>query len=110
MTALLANLLFLVAQMNTLQQAPVVHLNPHHPVIEVAFGGKLLEVTNAPAVIPLPDIPPKSSPQGTQWSVDVKNLGPRVIAIEGKPNFLVRIPVGQTIHIYSNGGSYSMKR
>jgi hypothetical protein len=95
--------------MNTLQGKPVVHLHPNRNFIEADFGGKLVELINAPKVIYLPTLPPKQDSQGDPWIVDAKNLGPGTITVLGKTQFSVQINVGQTVHIYSNGSAYSLK-
>ncbi len=35
-------------------EKPVVHLEPHSDAVQIGFGGKLLELINAPAIIRLP--------------------------------------------------------
>jgi len=109
MKAALISLALLLVQMNSLQDKPVAHLPVHASVIDTQFGGKLLELINAPAQLLLPAIPPKVDSQGAPWSVDVKNLGPSAVTITGKAQFSVRISVGQTIHIFSNGTIYTLK-
>jgi hypothetical protein len=108
MRELLVYFAVLAFQMNTMQQKPVVHLRPHRNVIENQFGGKLLELIDAPAVVQLPQIPQKLDDEGNPWCVDVKNLGPNPVTIEGKGKFSVQVNVGQTTHIYSNGDKYSL--
>jgi hypothetical protein len=95
--------------MNTLQNKQVVHLQPHSSVVRADFGGKLLELLNAPAVISLPTVPPKLDSQGNAWSVDIKNMGPSQVMVVGTSQFRSRIIVGQTVHVFSNGRVYSLK-
>jgi hypothetical protein len=40
--------------MKALQDKPVVHLPPHRSAIQIDFGGKLLELINAPETVFLP--------------------------------------------------------
>jgi hypothetical protein len=108
MRELLVYFALLAWQMNTMQQKPVVHLRPHHNLIENQFGGKLLELVDGPAVVQLPQVPPKLDDEGNPWSVDVKNFGPNPVTILGKAKFSVQVSVGQTTHIYSNGQAYSL--
>jgi hypothetical protein len=108
MKVLLISLAFIVGQLNTLQEKPVVHLQPHSDAIQVAFGGKLLELVNSPATIHLPNVPPKTEVDGDQWTIQVKNFGPNGVAVVGS-HFEVHINVGQTIQIYSNGVAYSLR-
>jgi len=84
-------------------------LQPHRTVIDTAFGGKLLELINAPASLDLPAVPPKQDSEGNPWAVDVRNLGPSAVTVVGKPQFSIKINVNQTVHIYSNGAAYSQK-
>jgi hypothetical protein len=95
--------------MNTLQDKQVVHLQPHSNVVRVDFGGKLLELLDAPTIISLPTTPPKFDSQGNPWSVDIRNLGPGAVAVVGSSQFSLRIMVGQTVHVLSKGTSYSLK-
>jgi hypothetical protein len=95
--------------MNTLQDKQVVHLQPHSGAIRADFGGKLLELQNAPATVYLPMEPPKLDSEGNPWSVDIKNMGPGMVTVVGASQFSSRIIVGQTVHVFSNGTSYSMK-
>jgi hypothetical protein len=74
MNSLLLFVAFLVGQTNTLQQRPVVHLPPNNHVIASELGAHLLELSNAPAEISLPTVPPKLDSQGSPWSIDIKNL------------------------------------
>jgi hypothetical protein len=103
-------LALLVGQIDTLQSKSVVHLQPHRNSISVESGGQLLELINAPFAINLPLSPPKADSAGIPWSIDVKNLGPSVVTVADKAQFSVHINVGQTVHIYSNGTVYSLKR
>jgi hypothetical protein len=110
MKALLVCIAVMIGQMNTMQKKQVVHLNPHRNTIDENFGGKLLELVNAPTVISLPETPPRLDSQGNPWCVDVKNLGPDVVTVVGKGQFTSRIMVGQTVHVFSNGTAYSLNR
>jgi hypothetical protein len=109
MKALLVGVALVIGQMNTLQDKQVVHLQPHSGAIRADFGGKLLELVDAPTMIYLPMAPPKLDSHGNPWSVDIKNLGPGVVAVVGTSQFSLRIMVGQTVHVFSKGTSYSLK-
>jgi hypothetical protein len=83
-------------QMNTLQEQQVVHLQPHGGAIRLDFGGKLLELLNAPAVIYLPMAPPKLDSHGNPWSVDIRSgpwssHGRRRVSIQLAKSSLVRL-------------------
>jgi hypothetical protein len=107
--AIIIGMALYLGQMNTLQEKPVVHLQPHSPAIRADFGGKLLELINAPAVVNLPPIPPKVDSQGSPWEVDLKNLGPGGVTVVGENLFSARVAVGRTLQITSNGRIYSVK-
>jgi hypothetical protein len=109
MRVLLISLALVVAQMNSLQEKAVVHLEPHSGAIQVNFGGKLLELREAPTIIYLPMAPPRLDSQGNPWSVDIKNLGPGAVNVVGTNQFELRVVVGKTAHVFSNGTSYSIK-
>jgi hypothetical protein len=109
MNVFLLCMALLSGQMNTLQSKQVVHLQPYHKVIDSSFGGKLLELINAPTLINLPKVPPHQDSQGSPWSLDVKNLGPSMVTVVGTPQFRITVNVNQTVHIYSNGAAYVQK-
>jgi hypothetical protein len=109
MRTLLTSLALVVAQMNSLQEKTVVHLEPHSGAIQANFGGKVLELREAPTIIYLPMAPPKLDSQGNSWSVDIKNLGPGEVNVVGTNQFELRIVVGKTAHVFSNGTSYYIK-
>jgi len=109
MKALLVSVVVFIGQMNMLQQKRVVHLQPHSGVIRADFGGKLLELRNAPTIVYLPMSPPKLDFQGNLWSIDIRNLGPEVVTVVGTSQFSARIIPNQTLHVFSNGTAYSTK-
>jgi len=103
-------LLALVAgQANTLQDRPVVRLQPHRDTIGTDFGGKLLKLDHAPALLRLPPKAPKLDDDGNPWSVEIKNFGPGPVTVADQSKFKVEITVGQTVFIYSSGAGYSLK-
>jgi len=104
----LACLAIFLGQMITSQAKPVVHLPPNRDVITTGFGGKLLELINAPATVYLPAVPPKGESPNSRWVVDVKNMGPGVVTVTSQRHFDVHINVGQTVHISSTGSGYSL--
>jgi len=99
----------LAAQMNTFQEKPVVHLRANQAFIDQGFGGKMLELIHAPSVIRLPAVPPNLDSEAKPWVIDIKNMGPEAVTILGKGAFNANINVGQTIHVHSNGTTYSLK-
>lgn len=110
MKALLLCAAVLAFQMNALQEKPVVHLGPHQTAISIRFGGKLLELINAPIEISLPKDPPKVGSDGEPWSLDIRNLGPALVTVTGHPHFSVSIGVGRTVHVIWNGNVYSVRQ
>jgi hypothetical protein len=111
MRSLAFSLALFAGQLINMQSRPVVHLQPHKNTIEAGFDGSLLDLINAPAAVYLPPFPPKSNALGEPWSIDVRNLGPaRVTISDGKAHFATEVNVGQTVHIYSNGTAYLLKR
>ena len=109
MKALLVVLALSAVQSNTLQDKPVIHLQPHQSYIQVEDGGDIVELNNAPPDIFLPKLPPKQDSKAKPWSVDVENLGPGSVTVFGNGMFQVRVDVGKTVHISSNGSAYSLK-
>src|ERR1700728_1910272 len=103
MKTVLVCIAVIVGQVNTLQDKQVVHLQPHSGAIRTDFGGKRLELLDAPAIIYLPMSPPKLDSRGDPWSVDIRNLGPAAVTVVGASQFSARIIVGQTVHVFSNG-------
>lgn len=103
-------ILLLGGQLISMQSRPVIHLQPHKNTIEARFGGDLVELLNAPAVIYLPQAPPRVDGHGAPWSVEVKNMGPAsVVVIATQVQFQAAIRAGQTVHIDSNGATYLLK-
>jgi hypothetical protein len=114
MKLLLIGVALFISQMNTMQSKQVVHLQPHSATIEADYGGKLVELQNAPASVYLPVAPPGVDSQGNRWSVDIKNMGPGIVTLVhtskfSTSQFSVRIIVGQTVHVFSSGTLYSTK-
>jgi len=110
MNALLISMALLVGQTMSMQERPVIHLKPNSDLIESGFSGALLELQNAPGYLHLPKFPPKPDGQGKQWFVDVKNFGPHPVVIDDRQHFNLRVGVSETVHIYSNGTMYYLKR
>jgi hypothetical protein len=110
MKTLLIYLALLAGQMKTMQEKPVVHLQPHQEFIKTEFGGDLVELINAPKVVLLPKLPPVLDAQGNPWSVEVKNLGPGTVTVVDKAHFSLQVNVGQTVRIKSTPAGYSSAR
>lgn len=110
MKSLLVCLAIIFGQINSLQDKPVIHLPPNTKMIDPAYGGKLLELINAPAELGLPANVPKVDAVGHPWLVDIKNLGPAAVTVVWKSEFNAPIAPGQTVHIYANGKTYFLRR
>ena len=110
MKSLLICLAVIFGQINPLQDKPVVHLPPNGRTLSPAYGGKLLELINSPAELSLPVNVPKVDSTGQPWLVDIKNLGPSAVTVVWKSEFNAPISPGQTVHIYANGKTYSLRR
>ena len=102
-------ILAIAGQMITMQPKEIVHLRPNSDAIDYKFGGKLLELINAPAIIYLSPVAPKPTAEGTLWTVDIKNLGPASVTLTGLKNYTQVLQVGETVHVVSNGTSYSIR-
>ncbi len=109
MTALLLGYFLYIGQLNSMESKPIVHLQPNSPFIRAAFGGKTLDLINAPASISLPAVVPTQDLEGKPWAIDVKNLGPAAVTVVGNRGFSVKVTVGATVHIYTNDGMYVRK-
>jgi len=110
MRMLFLGLVLVGGQLISMQSRPVIHLQPHKSTIEARFGGCLVELLNGPAVIYLPQVPPRVDGQGGPWSVEVKNLGPAsVVVTADQVHFQTAVRTGQTVQIDSNGATYSLK-
>jgi len=110
MKALLISLALFAGQLITMQDKPVVHLKPHGDGIDTAFNGSVLELQNGPKIVHLPAEPPKPGSLGDEWTIDIKNFGPHLVTIVDKEHFSTTIHLNQTVHIYSNGTTYYLKR
>lgn len=113
MKTLLICMALYASQMIILQSKQVIHLKPHRVDIDSSFGGKLLELINAPPLLDLPKLPPKQDSEGNPWLLEVKNLGPGVVTVGTMvgmtPQFSISVNVNQTVHIYSSGKAYYRK-
>jgi hypothetical protein len=110
MKSLLISLLLFAGQMVSMQPKHVVHLRPNSDAIDIGFAGSILELQNAPEYIHLPSPTPSRDPQGNEWAIEIRNFGPHPVIVIDKDHFSQRINASQTIHIYSNGSRYILKR
>lgn len=109
MKSLLLCAAIMAGQMITLQDRPVVHLVPNRSSISSDFGGKLLELINAPSTVSLPADPPRLDSKEEPWSLEIRNLGPAQVTKVDKQQFAVSLSVGRTVHVVSNGSMYVIR-
>ncbi len=109
MKALFLCVAIMAGQMVTLQDRPVVHLPPNRNSIAVEFGGKLLELINAPPTVFLPANPPRADAKGEPWSIDIRNLGPDTVTVTGRQHFSVSVSAGRTVSVVWNGSRYAVR-
>jgi hypothetical protein len=100
MTTPIFCLLLFVGQLNTSKGA--VRLPPGKAAISQDYGGKLVELIDAPAEVSLP--PFRAS--ATKWSVDIKNLGPHDVTIRSGNQLAVLLHPNESAKIASRGSGY----
>ena len=100
MTVLIFCLLLFIGQVNTSKE--VVRLGPGKASISQDYGGKLVELINAPAEVSLPSLRRSS----TSWSVDVKNLGPHDVTIRNGDQLTVLLHPSESATFASRGSAY----
>ena len=95
-------------QLQTSAHEDVVRLPPHTAGISSSYGGKLVELLYAAPSLTLPKQVPPADGAGKTWVVDVKNLGPGVVALEGNDGFVVHLQPKQVVRIRTAGHTYSV--
>jgi hypothetical protein len=93
-------------QLDTTQNEAVVRLPPHVTAIPTADGGKMVELLYAAPSLSLPKQIPAADGDGKAWYVDVRNLGPGEIALEGVGGFAVQLQPKQVVRIRAAGNTY----
>jgi len=88
----------------------VVRLPAHTATIPAADGGKLVELLYSPPAISLPKEPPQVGFHGAGWWVDVRNLGPGDVSLEGKGGFTAHLRPKETVRIRAAGTGYTAVR
>jgi hypothetical protein len=94
-------------QLQTSQNEAVVRLPPHAVLIPAADGGKMVELLYAAPSLSLPKQIPAMQVDGKAWYVDVRNLGPGEVALEGVGGFGVQLQPKQVVRIRAAGNTYS---
>jgi hypothetical protein len=77
----------------------VVRLPPHVSEIAISDGGKTIELLDSAPTVSLPQQPPHMSINGAPWYVDVRNLGPHNVTLQGNHGFAIPLKPGQGVHI-----------
>jgi hypothetical protein len=83
----------------------VVRLPPGETTISQAYGGKSVELLNAPAEVRLPALKPSEASSLTGWSVNLKNLGPRDVTIHDASRFSFVLHPNESTTVVSRGSS-----
>ncbi len=100
----------LLGQMQTSQSEAVVRLPPHTVGIPEGDGGKMVELMHAAPSLSLPKNPPRVTVAGEPWYVDIRNLGPGDVAVEGGSDFIVHLHPKDVVRIRTAGGTYSVSK
>jgi hypothetical protein len=95
-------------QLHTSQNEAVVRLPPHVSAIPISDGGKMVELLYAAVTLSLPKQTPPADAEGKPWYVDVRNLGPGEVALEGNDGFVVHLQPKQVVRIRTAGHTYSV--
>jgi hypothetical protein len=80
-----------------------VRLQSDKTVIPLAYGGKLVELLNTPAVISLPSDTAVQASSIETWTVQIKNLGPKKVTIRGGGNLNVSLLPNESATIVRKG-------
>ena len=107
MTLFLFCIALFAGQMNTTQNEAVVRLPPHVLFIPTSDGGKMVELLYAAPSLSLPKQIPAAAADGKAWYVDVRNLGPGEVALEGVGGFAVQLQPKQVVRIRAAGNTYT---
>ena len=90
-------------------QNGAVRLPAHTSKISASDGGKTVELLDAAPIVRLPQQPPHMSFDGRPWYVEVKNLGPASVTLQGNNNFAVHLLPNQTVRVRVVASGYSTK-
>jgi hypothetical protein len=104
---LLLCLALFAGQLQMSQNEAVVRLPPHQYSIPAIDGGKMVELLYTPPSVSLPkQIPPRDA-EGKAWYVDVRNLGPGEVTLQGAGGFVVHLQPKQVVRIRASGNTYT---
>jgi hypothetical protein len=110
MTLFLFCIALFAGQLQTSQNEAVVRLPPHISTIPITDGGKMVELLYAAPSLSLPKQIPSADSDGKPWYVDIRNLGPGEVALEGVGGFVAHLQPKQVVRIQTAGGTYSVTK
>jgi|SRR5271166_5982338 len=96
------------AQLPGREREPIVVLPSNHFNITFDYGGKYIQLKNAPAVVNLPKAAPKPLASGVPWYVDVVNFGPNDVTIQGNEQFSVRLKPKDSVRVVAADSIYKV--
>ena len=99
MLSTVLSVLFLLGQLNLVKD--VVRLPPGKATISQDYGGKLIELINAPSDLSLPSLRPPAA----HWSVEIRNLGPHEVTIRSGTQFALLLHPNESATIAAKGSS-----
>jgi hypothetical protein len=99
-----------VGQSQIPQNQDVIRLAPHVSEIPASDGGKTVELFDAAPLVLLPKQPPHIYLKGAPWFVDVRNLGPSNVTLQGSNGFTVHIMPNETVRIRTAGTVFAVTR
>jgi hypothetical protein len=89
---------------------PVVTLSPPHLGISFGNGGYLVRLLHETGTVSLPVAPPGKLPSGVPWYVDVENLGPEDVILQGGQDLSIHLHPKDSVRVVSNSQRYSVRR
>jgi hypothetical protein len=104
---LLLCLALFAGQLQTSQNEVVVRLPPHVVSIPANDGGKMVELLYTAPSLSLPKRIPPVDADGKAWYVDVRNLGPGEVTVQGTEGFVVHLQPKQVVRIRTSGNTYA---
>jgi hypothetical protein len=88
------------------QSQSVLRLPPNAMGIPKTSNGKIVELINSAPILMLPVKPPAESPTTGPWFVDIRNLGPKDVTVQGANSFSVLIHPNDFVRIRAVGNVY----
>ena len=110
MTMLLLFLVLLSGQDQGSQGDAPIRLKAGSLGIPARNGGKVVELLNSAPYVTLPKDPVPVGPTAREWYVDVKNLGPNDVTIQGGTGFSVRLHPKDVVRVRAVGHTFLATR